>query len=142
MQHTNTPKDSDHDEVIFAGFWPRLMAHNIDLIILLPVFYLLSVFIKENSALYLVCGFLTLLYEVGFISSSWAATPGKRIMKIRVTNARIGVIGWPRSLARSLIKVLSIATLFIGYAVIAFHPKKKGLHDLIVHSSVIFEHNT
>lgn len=134
-------KPNDQKEV-FAGFWIRLMAHNIDLMFLLPVFYLLSFLTPSNTQLYLLCGITAICYEVGFTGSKWGGTPGKQMLKIRVTIAPHENLSLLRSFLRTVLKLLSVFTLFIGYAVIAFHPKKRGLHDIIVGSNVILKVNS
>lgn len=121
-----------------AGFWIRLMSHNIDLIILLPVYYLLSFWIDSNGVLLWVCLAVTFLYEVLFISSQWKGTPGKRWMKIEVVNAQAQRLAPLQSLLRATLKACSSLTLFIGFAVIVLHPEHKSLHDLILGHQVIF----
>ncbi|REE00067.1 RDD family protein [Marinoscillum furvescens] len=125
----------------YAGFWPRLMAHNIDLLILLPCYYLLSFGIDSNRWLFVACSVFTLLYEILFVSSKWNATPGKRWMKLKVVDQH----GQPpspwRCAARTLIKIVSALTFFIGFLVVALHPAKRGLHDLFSNTFVIFVKN-
>lgn len=120
----------------YAGFWPRLMAHNIDLLILLPTFYLCSVFIDDNLTLSLTCLILSYLYESLFISVQ-GSTVGKRIMKVKVVNAREEKIPLSLSLFRSLVKIPSCLTFFIGFLVIGLHPQKKSIHDMLSGTFVI-----
>lgn len=122
----------------YAGFWTRLLAHNIDLLILLPVYYFMSFLIASNSILYLVCGGLTFGYEIGFIAGPWGATPGKKYLHIRVAREDGSSLGLATSGIRAVVKAVTVLTLFIGYALVAIHPKKKGLHDLIMNTVVIF----
>lgn len=125
--------------MIYGGFWVRLMAHNIDLMILLPVYYLLGFLIDTNKTLFLVCGCVTLLYEIGFTTSKWQGTPGKKMMHLQVTDKHQNKLSLGKAVFRTFTKALTMLTLFIGYAMIAFHPAKKGLHDRIVGTTVLFK---
>ena len=124
---------------IEAGFWTRMLAHNIDLMFLLPLFYLISLLPVANLQLYGICLLVSMGYEIGFIASKWQATPGKKLAHIKVINAGGENLTVSRSALRTFVKLLSILTFFIGYLMIALHPKKKGLHDLIAKSSVIVD---
>lgn len=123
---------------IYAGFWPRLMAHNIDLMVLLPIYYVGSLFIVSNTFLLSLCVIFTFCYEVIFDCSDWGGTPGKKIMKIKIIDRSGKSINLKKSLIRSISKMITVGTLFIGYLVIILRPDKKGIHDLIAGSQVIF----
>ena len=76
-------------------------------------------------------------YFVGFEVSKYEATPGKIAMALRVTDMegrRVGVI---RSTVRHFAKVLTIATLSIGFFIAIFTRKRQTLHDLIAGCVVI-----
>lgn len=121
-----------------VGFWTRLMAHNIDLIVMLPVYYLMSFFIDSNQILIWLCLVVTYLYEVIAIASSWGGTLGKKMMKTKVTNDDLTPVSLWKSSLRAFVKAFSVLTLFIGYLTIVLHPQKKSLHDLVMKTSVIF----
>lgn len=122
----------------YAGLWPRLMAHNIDMLVLLPLYYILSFFISSNSLLFPICLILTMIYEIYFIGSNWHATPGKRAVKIQVVNEKGEGLSYAKSALRTLNKLFSVITLIIGYLFIMLHPKKRALHDLLPGTYVIF----
>ena len=121
----------------YAGLWIRLMAHNIDLTILLPFFYLLMYFIEINWLLYSIIAFVVISYEVSFVASKWAGTPGKRILHLKVTKNGSNLT-YTQSLIRTFCKMLSSLTFFVGFIVIALDLKKRALHDFIMRSNVIF----
>lgn len=123
----------------YAGFWVRLMAHNIDLMVLLPMYYLVGVFVESDRVLILICTLITLSYEIGFTTSKWQGTPGKKYMHLKVVNANHERISIASSVLRTIIKAASLLTLFIGYAIIAFHPRKQALHDQIARTTVKLE---
>lgn len=123
----------------YGGFWVRLMAHNIDLIILLPVYYLIGLLIGSNQLLFWVCASITLLYEIIFTAGNWQGTPGKKIMHLQVVDNNQKRISATKSALRTASKAITILTLFIGYAMIVLHPRKKGLHDLLAGTTVILK---
>lgn len=122
----------------YAGFWPRLMAHNVDMAILLPCYYALSYLIQSNLVLLSTCLCITLTYEIVFIHCNWHATPGKKLAHLEVVNQYGAGLSLGRSAFRTFNKLISVLTLFIGYIFIMVHPKKKGLHDLLPKTFVIF----
>jgi uncharacterized RDD family membrane protein YckC len=69
-------------------------------------------------------------YFTLFEASAWQATPGKRLLKIKVTSLASVRISLGKSALRFLSKILS-AQLLIGYIMILFTKRKQGLHDLI-----------
>lgn len=125
----------------YASFWPRLMAHNIDLLILLPCYYLLSFAISSDRWLLASCGLLSMAYEIGFVSSKWNATPGKRWMKLKVITKEGTAPSLRKSIARTFCKLFSVLTFFIGFLFVALHPAKRSLHDLFSNTFVIFVEN-
>lgn len=88
------------------------------------------------SRFYLLYGIVFLAYEVGFLSSSLSATPGKIIMEIEVACANASFL---KVILRSLIKLISTMTglSIIFYTIAFFNEKKQALHDLIAGSFVI-----
>lgn len=122
-----------------VGFWPRLMAHNVDLVILLPIYYLLSLLITNNTFLFAMCILFTYIFEVLFTVSTWRGTPGKYLGKIEVVNSESNTLTFYHSAIRSLTKVITIVTLFIGYLIIILRQDHRSLHDLLAGSWVIFK---
>ncbi len=120
----------------YAGLWTRLMAHNIDLTILLPIYYTLSFFILSDSVLFTSCFLLSFLYEV-FMTSFKGGTLGKRVMKLKVANSSSQNISLFCSFLRSLTKLAGVFLFFIGFVIIEFNQQKKGLHDMVSRSFVI-----
>lgn len=123
----------------YGGFWVRLMAHNIDLLLLLPLYYLVGIFIESDRLLIWLCLDLTLAYEIIFTISKWQGTPGKKYMHLKVVDDYNEKLTLSRAIVRTFMKGFGILTLFIGYAMILFHPRRKGLHDRIAGTTVIFE---
>jgi uncharacterized RDD family membrane protein YckC len=74
-------------------------------------------------------------YFTLFEASAWQATPGKRLLKIKVTNLISERISLGKSAIRFFSKILS-TQLLIGYLMIFFTKRKQGLHDLIAKTIV------
>lgn len=85
---------------------------------------------------YLLYVIVFFAYEVGFLSSSLSATPGKIIMEMEVACANASFL---KVIIRSLIKLISNLTglAIIFYSIALFNDKKQALHDLIAGSFVI-----
>ncbi len=125
-----------------AGFWPRLMAHNIDLLVMLPIYYLVSLLVPSNQWMFLICIFITFLYEALSTISDWGGTVGKKVMNLSVLRSDGERLTLSRSLLRSLAKFLTIISLFVGYLVIILHKRKQGIHDMIADTQVILQSNS
>ena len=116
------------------------MAHNIDLLILLPFYYLFSFLIASDHILLVVCFLVSFLYEV-ILTSLKGGTVGKRMMKLKVTNNSLQNISFFRSLLRSSTKLISGFLFFLGFAIIELNQQKKGLHDMLSGTFVIISSN-
>ena len=88
----------------------------------------------------LLLGFLvSALYFVASEAGPWQATPGKRLLRLRVRAADGGVAGPRRALLRHLGGALSWALLNLGHAMVAFRRDRRALHDLIADTRVLSE---
>ena len=76
-------------------------------------------------------------YYVGFEVSKYEATPGKIAMALRVTDREGRRVGIIRSSIRHFAKLLTLATLSIGFFIAVFTRKRQTLHDLIAGCVVI-----
>jgi uncharacterized RDD family membrane protein YckC len=131
----------------YGGFWRRLLAYIIDGIILGIVIGALETVItaifhpgsSTNGSLpasatagwSLFSFVITWLYFAVMESSSYQATIGKLILGMRVTDVDGQRISFARATGRWFAKILSTLILWIGYLMIAFTPRKRGLHDYI-----------
>jgi uncharacterized RDD family membrane protein YckC len=83
-------------------------------------------------------GWLTAtIYFVSQWSSSKQATPGMRIMGVKMVGYDYKRISFTRAFGRYLAMFLSGLTLGIGYFMIAFTKRKQALHDMIAKTYVI-----
>lgn len=130
--------------MIYAGFWKRAVAIIIDTIILsivLAPFSLLMgwhYFILSSWAISVI---LNWLYFSLFESGGWMATPGKRLLGIKVTNLSGRRITFGKATGRYFAKILSTIILLIGYFMAAFTKRKQALHDIIADTLVISDSN-
>lgn len=112
MEETTFPR--------YAGFWVRGLAYTVDDIIYKVMAYVIAMALGHGAAIsYLVATGLTIIYYVGFLSSPWQATPGKRLLNIHVTTIRGERVSSLRACARWLVVTLpGLPSLFI----ITFNP--------------------
>lgn len=75
------------------------------------------------------------LYYTLFEASSWQATPGKRILRLYVTDLNGQRVTFQRALLRNLARQIS-GIFFIGYVLAGFTEKKQALHDIIANCLV------
>jgi uncharacterized RDD family membrane protein YckC len=149
----------------YGGFWIRLLAYIIDGIVIqivaTPFFFImalpaLSRIIREAeqnqdnpspefvlSMLGAISTFIILafvghwLYEALLTSSSWQGTVGKRLLRLKVTDEAGNRIGFGRATGRFFAKILSNLLFCIGFIMIAFTDRKRGLHDMIAGTLVM-----
>lgn len=136
----------------YAGFWIRVAAYLIDVIILavvvgglsvglLMVAGMLRAQIQSIDLLMLPIQFVISLvlpaaYVIGFWTKS-GATPGKKAVGIKIVSADGGGIGAGTAMIRLLGYFVSSFIFCIGYIMIAFSDRKQGLHDVIAKTLVV-----
>ncbi len=141
----------------YAGFWRRVAAYLIDVIIISVVGGFIGGLFGgvmgagisasggsvEDSmqTLNSVGGLIGLVIGIGYFagleSSSWQATVGKKALGIVVTDLNGNRISFGRALGRYFGKILSSLILMIGYIMVAFTEKKQGLHDMLASTLVV-----
>jgi uncharacterized RDD family membrane protein YckC len=139
----------------FAGFWLRAAACLLDTVLIVAVFLLIASFfpstfeklLPPTSAsltdlpqpapiVVVLLVSLGCVYYTLFESSSWQATPGKRVFRIYVTDLNEQRITLRRALVRSLARQLS-GFFFVGYVMAGFTEKKQALHDILASCLVL-----
>lgn len=70
-------------------------------------------------------------------SSEIRATLGKKLMGLQVANSDGTRVSFRTSLIRNLLKLVSTATVFIGFIIALFSDKKQALHDHLAETIVI-----
>ena len=109
-------------------------------IVLIPLFliaYFIPFFIasaKQAGVSFL----LRMIYEV-FMTGKFGATLGKMIIGAKIVRMDGSALGYSFAFFRFLGKILSDFTCYIGYLIVAFREDKRGLHDLIARTRVIYK---
>ena len=80
---------------------------------------------------------LAILYFPVLVAT-WSTTLGKRIFGLYVVRNDGSKIGFCRAFARSLCYNISGLIFGIGFLMIAFSEDKRGLHDLICDTKVVY----
>ena len=133
----------------YAGFWTRVVAYLIDMIVIYAISSLLNTFsfgllnkrldfpiLGEESLSYVIVMFAYFISMTYFFSQ----TLGKMIMKIKVETNKGDKLGLIDIVYRELVgRLLTIFLLHIPYLAVAFTNKKKGLHDFIADTVVVKE---
>ncbi len=126
----------------YASFWRRLAAYIIDNLILACAL-LLALFprmvgevrdpeaLSRDPVLLLSSLVLSFAYFVIWESSAWQATPGKRILRIRVTDLAGRRLSFFHASVRHLGKIASSLTFYLGFLMAAFTARRQALHDLL-----------
>lgn len=148
----------------YGGFWIRFVAYLIDKLLIgavaAPLYFTLILpslipiirqaqeneepspeFIARLIAKGIVFGCVAVvgswLYEALLTSSSWQATVGKRVLRLKVTDDFGNRISFARATGRFFAKILSQWIMCIGFIMIAFTDRKRGLHDMICNTLVV-----
>jgi uncharacterized RDD family membrane protein YckC len=144
----------DYSTPPYAGFWIRFLAYVIDSLVLSVVFCPLGIVfglagsaaeLDDNSpemmignmglnVVSIVAGWL---YQSLLESSSWQATIGKKLLKLKVTDIDGNRLGFGKATGRYFGKILSGMICLIGFIMVAFTEKKQGLHDIMAGTLVV-----
>lgn len=94
---------------------------------------------KPLRAMNLAITALHSFYYAYFESSYRQATPGKKLLKLKVVDINGEQLGIFTALLRNFGKVISQALFLIGYVMAAFTPKKQALHDIFARTLVVMK---
>jgi uncharacterized RDD family membrane protein YckC len=134
--------------VAYGGFWIRLVAYIIDAILISIVMGVVAVALGVNfmnaqnleqydptfNLVSLVIGWL---YFALMESSERGATVGKMAMGLRVVTNEGQRLSFLNATGRYFAKIISAMILCIGFIMIGFTERKRGLHDMIASTLVI-----
>jgi len=137
----------------YAGFWVRLLAYIIDgfilsvvnLVVLLPATFLANALMRRGSS---AGGLITLLailivaaFGLWYILHFWArdgATPGKKMLHLKIIREDgVEPLGMGTAVLRLIGYMLSSLILDVGFLMVAFTDRKRGLHDMVAKTVVI-----
>ena len=133
--------------VAYGGFWIRVVAYIIDAILLtivcgvadrlLGVDIFASDWKNYDPLANLISLAIGWLYFALLESSERGATVGKMAMGLRVVTSDGRRLSFMNATGRYFAKILSAIILCIGFIMVAFTDKKRGLHDMIAGTLVI-----
>jgi uncharacterized RDD family membrane protein YckC len=139
------PADTGH--VAYGGFWIRFVAYIIDAILLgivggvvaslFGVSMMQTDWEHYDPTINLVSLVVGWLYFALLESSERGATVGKMAMGLRVVTSQGQRLSFMNATGRYFAKFISAIILGIGFIMIAFTDKKRGLHDIIADTLVI-----
>ncbi|TAJ40819.1 MAG: RDD family protein [Reyranella sp.] len=134
-------------QVGYGGFWIRLVAYIIDAILLSLAMGVVgsvvgfNVFATDMESYNPVANLVSLvigwLYFALLESSERGATVGKMAMGLRVVTDQGQRLSFLNATGRYFAKIISAIILCIGFIMIAFTDRKRGLHDMIAGTLVI-----
>lgn len=145
------------DSQVYAGFFVRLSAYLIDwiivgvvlLIIRIPVWiasfggvadFVLKDFIFQYSVYDIVLYLLKVAYFV-LLTYFTGSTLGKKLLQIRVISTENRKPTFFEIVFRESVgKFLSALVLYVGYIMIGADKKKRGLHDILSDTYVVYYH--
>ncbi|KKI91676.1 hypothetical protein WQ54_13700 [Bacillus sp. SA1-12] len=144
--HIKTISDYNY---LQAGFWIRFWAYVIDLlvigsinrIIIYPVFQLLGLDNNSSFMFSPVSIATAVIFFAYFVlmTKYLQQTLGKMVFGIKVISTKEGSLHWGTIIFRELVGRYISKTIWIGYLIVAFTPKKQGLHDIFADTQVIHE---
>jgi uncharacterized RDD family membrane protein YckC len=120
----------------YAGFWIRLGAGVIDLLVLGFIAGIMAYFFPA-LIIWVTTG---LVISVAYLLGFWVwrgQTPGKMAVGVKIIRTDSSPIKWQCVLYRFLGYIVSVVTLFIGFIWVAFDSRKQGIHDKIADTYVV-----
>ncbi len=136
-------------QVTYAGFWARVLAYILDgFIIGIPVAMVVTLLFGPewlDSETLSNADLASLILTAGTVIFLWAnwdgRTPGKKLLGIKIVQyPGYQSITYGNAIIRYFIGyTISSLILGLGFVMVAFRNDKRGLHDLIAKTCVIYE---
>ncbi len=131
----------------YAGFWIRVGAAILDLIIfivaLIPIAIIFDWETAYSSNLNSTADWVWQLIWAVFYIFCWvkfAGTPGKRLLRLKILDEKTGEnITVGQGVIRYVGSIISALVLLIGIIWVAFDSKKQGWHDKMARTVVVRE---
>ncbi len=152
MEQSIQSNQVSDSQVKYAGFWRRFLASSIDgaIIILFGVGLSFSLggnyFSSDTQSLpqvvSSVLNFLfSTLYSVFFWVNQDGATPGKKLLAIKVIKTDGSALSYGTAVIRELSYLVSIVPLGLGFLWVAWDKNKQGWHDKLAQTYVVKTEN-
>ena len=155
---SDSPQSPPWDHALRGGFWRRLFAFKVDLLLLV---LLLSIFVVAGfiaadwgageggmSLLRKAEVIVTLIFPLAvvlgivyfsFFHAAWGQTIGKMIFRIRVVRTSGQPLTFPLALLRTFAYLVSALPAFLGFFWTGFTSGKRAWHDLLSGTIVVRE---
>ena len=132
-------------DVVYAGFWRRVLAYLIDATVLVGVYLIIEFSVRilapDNvdalTNIWAVCSAVGWAYYALMESSPARATLGKLALNLYVADVHGDQISFRRAVVRNALKPLSTLVFFVGWLMAAFTPRKQALHDVLAGTLVL-----
>lgn len=158
---TGLPVAGPAPAVRHGGFWIRFLGKMLDAMIVLPVMILAASLLAlllagdgetleaESTTMSPVSGLLVLLVALGVLCvyltlmvGKFGMTVGKMACGLKVVAGDGGRVTYKRAFGRALVEAVALLAPLLGaaliYGVAAFDKEKRGLHDLICNTRVVY----
>ena len=90
--------------------------------------------VRQTAISYLI----RMIYEV-FMNGRFGATVGKMIIGAKIVRSDGSPLGYKFAFFRFLARLINEFACYLTYLMVAFREDKRGLHDLIVGTRVIYK---
>ena len=142
-------EDTRLEATAHAGFWRRVAAAVIDIVVLSLAMLVVIVLIvrtlgveperwsAEDTVYWLLNTAMVWLYYAGQEGGVRQATLGKRLLGLRVTDLDGEAISFARASLRHFAKLASLIPFMTGFLAVAVTPRKQGFHDMIAGCLVV-----
>ncbi len=131
----------------YGGFWARVVASVVDGFVVSAIYAVVGAltgldFFSEDPdrITWTACGIelaISWLYEALMTSSARGATLGKMAVGLRVVTDQGERLTFARATGRFFGKFVSAIILGIGFIMVAFTDRKRGLHDMMAGTLVV-----
>lgn len=92
----------------------------------------------DEARLAVFFGWLAIIVAYFSAFEAGGATPGKRLLRIRVVDGRSGApIGLRRALIRNLMRLVSAWALYLGFLQALLNDRRETWHDKAAHTLVV-----
>ena len=111
----------------YMGFWIRLAAELIDQVLIVLAILLLGLIISLTQLAWIIAvpAIVYLVYK-----HLKCQTPGRKLLKIKVVNAKGEDVGfWRGAFRETIAKFVSAIFLYLGFLWIGWDGRKRGWHD-------------
>jgi len=136
-------------EYRYAGFWMRFWAYLLDLLIIAslngilvyPILRVLDIKTSDPS-MFAPVSILTAVVFYGyfvFMTKFFGQTLGKMIFGLKVISLGDQKLSWSTIMFREWIGRFISGSILILYIVVAFLPRRQGIHDIFADTTVVHE---